>query len=329
MYFHRVDRPCLYLPVPFSPVRYEVRHLEALVAVAEEGTFRGAADILGYSQAAVSQQIAGLEAAVGAPVFDRPGGPKPVSLTPVGRAVLRHARAVLDRLDQARQEAEDVIAGTGGRLVIGTFQSVSVELVPQIVRRMRAKAPDLLMRAVEEDSNEQLLAHLHDGEVDVAFLAGPVDDPLLDTIHLGTDPFLAVLPRRAPYSDLDGVPLREVESLGFIGEHHGSAQSTIDDGLRLHGITPRYVYRTNDNGAMQAMVRSGLGAAIMPQLAIQANDPDVVVLPTQPAIAPRSIVLALPREPLRTLAAERFAEIARQVCAERLGPPLPATLKKR
>ncbi|TEX51927.1 MAG: hypothetical protein B7C55_03065 [Actinomycetales bacterium mxb001] len=315
--------------MPFSPVRYEVRHLEALVAVAEEGTFRGAADILGYSQAAVSQQIAGLEAAVGAPVFDRPGGPKPVSLTPVGRAILRHARAVLDRLDQARQEAEDVIAGTGGRLVIGTFQSVSVELVPQIVRRMRAKAPDLLMRAVEEDSNEQLLAHLHDGEVDVAFLAGPVDDPLLDTIHLGTDPFLAVLPRRSPYVDLDAVPLREVESLGFIGEHHGSAQSTIDDGLRLHGITPRYVYRTNDNGAMQAMVRSGLGAAIMPQLAIQANDPDVVVLPTQPAIAPRSIVLALPREPLRTLAAERFAEIARQVCAERLGPPLPATLKRR
>jgi len=315
--------------MPFSPVRYEVRHLEALVAVAEEGTFRGAADILGYSQAAVSQQIAGLEAAVGAPVFDRPGGPKPVSLTPVGRAILRHARAVLDRLDQARQEAEDVIAGTGGRLVIGTFQSVSVELVPQIVRRMRAKAPDLLMRAVEEDSNEQLLAHLHDGEVDVAFLAGPVDDPLLDTIHLGTDPFLAVLPRRSPYVDLDAVPLREVESLGFIGEHHGSAQSTIDDGLRLHGITPRYVYRTNDNGAMQAMVRSGLGAAIMPQLAIQANDPDVVVRPTQPAIAPRSIVLALPREPLRTLAAERFAEIARQVCAERLGPPLPATLKRR
>lgn len=290
------------------------------MAVADEGTFRGAADILGYSQAAVSQQIAALEAAVGAPVFDRPGGPKPVTLTPVGRAVLRHARAVLDRLDQARQEAEDVLAGTGGRLVIGTFQSVSVELVPQIVRLMRAEAPDLLMRAVEEDANEQLLAHLHDGEVDVAFLAGPVDDPTLDTIHLGTDPFLAVLPRRSPYSDLKTVALREVESLGFIGEHHGSAQSIIDDGLRLHGITPRYVYRTNDNGAMQAMVRSGLGAAIMPQLAIQLTDPDVVVLPTTPSIAPRSIVLAMPRTPLRTPAAERFAEIARQVCADRLAP---------
>jgi len=315
--------------VPFSPTRYEVRHLEALVAVADEGTFRGAADILGYSQAAVSQQIAGLESAVGASVFDRPGGPKPVTLTPVGRAILRHARAVLDRLDQARQEAEDVIAGTGGRLVIGTFQSVSVELVPQIVRRMRATAPDLLMRAVEEDSNEQLLRHLHDGEIDVAFLAGPVDDPLLDTVDLGTDPFLAVLPHRTPYTDVDFVPLREFESMGFIGEHHGSAQSYIDDGLRQHGVTPRYVYRTNDNGAMQAMVRSGLGAAIMPQLAIQLTDPDVVVLPTEPAIAPRSIVLALPRAPLRTPAAERFADIARQVCAERLGPPRGATLTRR
>ncbi|MFM8775031.1 MAG: LysR family transcriptional regulator [Actinomycetota bacterium] len=315
--------------MPLSPIRYDVRHLEALVAVAEEGTFRGAADILGYSQAAVSQQIAGLEAAVGAPVFDRPGGPKPVALTPVGRAILRHARAVLDRLDQARQEAEDVIAGTGGRLVIGTFQSVSVELVPQIVRRMRMKAPDLLMRAVEEDSNEELLAHLHDGEVDVAFLAGPVDDPLLDTVDLGTDPFLAVLPRRSPYTESDRVPLREVEQIGFIGEHHGSAQSYIDDGLRQHGIAPRYVYRTNDNGAMQAMVRSGLGAAIMPQLAIQTNDPDVVILPTTPAIAPRSIVLALPREPLRTPAAESFAEIAREVCAERLGPARRVTLDAR
>jgi len=67
--------------VVFGPPRYEVRHLEALRAVADEGTFRAAADVLGYSQAAISQQIAGLEALVGSPVFDRPGGPKPVVLT--------------------------------------------------------------------------------------------------------------------------------------------------------------------------------------------------------------------------------------------------------
>ncbi len=309
----------------FSPVRYEVRHLEALVAVAEEGTFRGAADVLGYSQAAISQQISALEADIGAPVFDRPGGPRPVVLTPVGRALLRHARAILDRLDQAREEVEDVRAGTGGRLVVGTFQSVSVELVPQIVGRMRATSPGLILRAVEEAENESLLAQLKEGQIDVTFLAGPVHDPTLDIIELGTDPFVAVLPRTPSYEKLTSIPLREVMTLGLIGEHFGSSQAYIEEGLRLNGITPRYVFRTNDNGAMQAMVRNGLGAAIMPQLAVQLSDPEIIALPTDPPFPPRSIVLAMPKT--RAASAERFAEIVREVSSQRLAPPSAASLE--
>ena len=78
----------------------EFRHLRALRAVAEEGSFVGAADILGFSQAAISQQIAGLEKAVGVALFDRPGGPRPVTLTPAGRVLLRHADAVVELLDK-------------------------------------------------------------------------------------------------------------------------------------------------------------------------------------------------------------------------------------
>jgi DNA-binding transcriptional LysR family regulator len=98
----------------FGPPRYEVRHLEALRAVAEEGTFRGAADILGYSQAAISQQIAGLESLVGSPVFERPGGPKPVILTPVGRALLAHAEVILDRTRAARDPGPHHARDRGG-----------------------------------------------------------------------------------------------------------------------------------------------------------------------------------------------------------------------
>ncbi|MGI9197248.1 MAG: LysR family transcriptional regulator [Candidatus Nanopelagicales bacterium] len=308
----------------FSPTRYEVRHLEALVAVAEEGTFRGAADLLGYSQAAISQQIAALEADVGSPVFDRPGGPRAVTLTPVGRALLRHARAILDRLDQAREEVHDVLAGTGGRLIVGTFQSVSVELVPQIVGRMRATHPDLLMRAVERDDNEDLLTLLRDGEIDVTFLAGPVYDPSVDVIELGTDPFRAVLPRT--FAGRTSASLGEVVGLGLIGEQGGSSQAHIEEGMRAHGVSPRYVFRTNDNGAMQAMVRNGLGAAIMPQLAIQLSDPEVLVLPTDPPIPRRSIVLAMPKPGMRAPAVEAFAEIVQKVCSQRLDPPEGVTV---
>lgn len=304
----------------FGPPRYEVRHLEALRAVAEEGTFRGAADILGYSQAAISQQIAGLEAVVGSPVFDRPGGPKPVILTPVGRALLAHAEVILDRLDAAREEVADIAAGTGGRLIIGTFQSVAVELLPDIVGRVRRDIPGLIMRAIEEDENSVLIDHFHEGDIDVAFIAGPVYDTSVEYIDLGTDPFVAVLPRTAPYVGADVVSMRDVAELGLIGEHVGTTQDYIDQHVRDAGITATYAFRTNDNGAKQAMVRNGMGAAIMPQLAVDLEDPEVVVLPTDPPIAPRSILLAVPPPERRTPAVDRFIDIAREVAAERLRP---------
>lgn len=307
--------------MPFGPPRYEVRHLEALRAVAEEGTFRGAADILGYSQAAISQQIAGLETLVGSPVFDRPGGPKPVVLTPVGRALLAHAEVILDRLDAAREEVADIAAGTGGRLIIGTFQSVAVELLPDIVGRVRHETPGLIMRAIEEDENSVLIDHFHEGDIDVAFLAGPVHDSSLDLVDLGTDPFVAVLPRREPYTHADSISMREIADLGLIGEHVGTSQAYIDQHVRDAGITTSYAFRTNDNGAKQAMVRNGMGAAIMPQLAVDLDDPEVVVLPTDPPITPRSILLAVPPEHRRSPAVERFLAIAREVAAERLSPP--------
>lgn len=301
-----------------GPPRYEVRHLEALRAVAEEGTFRGAADVLGYSQAAISQQIAGLESAVGSPVFDRPGGPKPVVLTPVGRAILAHAEVILDRLDAAREEVADIAAGTGGRLIIGTFQSVAVELLPDIVGRVRREIPGLIMRAIEEDENSALIERFHDGDIDVAFVAGPVFDTSVELIDLGTDPFVAVLPRREPYVDAKVISMREIAELGLIGEHVGTTQDYIDQHVRDAGITASYAFRTNDNGAKQAMVRNGMGAAIMPQLAVDLDDPEVVVLPTDPPIAPRSILLAVPPEHRRAPAVDRFLAIAREVAAQRL-----------
>lgn len=302
----------------FAPPRPEVRHLEALAAVAEEGTFRGAADLLGYSQAAISQQIAALESVVGTPVFDRPGGPRPVRLTPVGRALLRHARDILDRLDVALDEATQTAAGTGGRLSIGTFQSVSVELLPQIVGRMRTEIPDLQMRAIEEDENEALLLGVQQGDLDLAFVAGPVSSPDLNVIELGIDPLLVVVPRGVGFDDASSASLRDIMDFGLIGEHHGSSQSYVEEGIRSHGVAPRYVFRTNDNGAMQAMVRNKLGAAIMPQLAIQLSDPEVLVLPTDPPMPSRSIVLVMPGGMGHSAAAEHFARVAVDVSTQRL-----------
>src|SRR3954447_7272095 len=111
----------------------DLRMLVALRAVAEHRSFGRAADRLGFTQSAISQQIAALERVVGEPVFDRPGGPRPVELTPAGQVLLDHAEAVFRQLHQAEEEVTRLRAGDGGRLVVGTFQSVSVKVLPEVI----------------------------------------------------------------------------------------------------------------------------------------------------------------------------------------------------
>src|ERR687895_38177 len=112
----------------------ELRHLAALAAVADEGSFGRAASRLGYTQSTVSQQIAALERAVGGPVFDRPGGPKPVRITPLGTVVLEQGRELLARAASMRDAVDRFHLGDG-RIDIGTFQSVSNVILPTVVRR--------------------------------------------------------------------------------------------------------------------------------------------------------------------------------------------------
>src|ERR687891_1848419 len=101
----------------------ELRHLAALQAVAEEGSFGRAAEHLGYTQSAVSQQIQALERIVGERLVERPGGPRPVSLTEAGELLLRHAEAIVARLSAAQADLAALSAGAAGPLRVGVFQS--------------------------------------------------------------------------------------------------------------------------------------------------------------------------------------------------------------
>src|SRR5688572_23828467 len=94
----------------------ELRHLLALVAVVETGTFSKAAEELGYTQSAVSQQVGTLERIVGTPLFERPGGPRPVRLTVAGGMLLTHARAVLARVSSAAADLRALASGEQGEL---------------------------------------------------------------------------------------------------------------------------------------------------------------------------------------------------------------------
>ena len=119
---------------PESWLGLELRHLIALKAIAEQGTFSRAASSLGYTQSAISQQIATLERIVGQRLIDRPGGPRPVSLTEAGELLLRHADAIAARLQAAQADLAALDAGESGPLRIGTYQSVGARILPALLR---------------------------------------------------------------------------------------------------------------------------------------------------------------------------------------------------
>lgn len=272
------------------------RQLAALVAVAGEGSFGAAADELGYSQASVSQQVAALERLLGTPLFDRPGGPKPVTLTPAGRVLLPQAEHILEHIGAAQRDVEETLAGATGRVSIGTFQSVSVHLLPVAVRSLREVSPGITVALYEGPSSEGLIDDLLDDELDVTFIEGSYDDPRVDVTELGRDPYLLLLARDSPllvHVRKGAFPLEHLDGVALIGQPPLTYQDDVDVILRSHGITPRYLFRTVDNGAVQAMVRSGVAPAIMPRLAVDLNDERIVALPLSPQVEPRTVSIAI------------------------------------
>lgn len=293
----------------------DVRQLRALLAVADSGTFGRAAERLGFTQSAVSQQIAGLERAVGERLFDRPGGPRPVVLTPAGQIVVARARSIIDELRRTDDELAALRAGDVGRLVIGSFQSVSVSVLPEVIGRLRQERPGVVVRCIEYDDNDEMLALLLADEVDLAYFVDDVEHDDVEMTRLMVDPFVVIAPAVDAAPDPDTpISVDELHGSPMVCEQPCACQRRIDAALGAAGVEPDYVFRSNDNSALQAMVRHGMGRAIMPFLAVDLHDPDVVVHRLDPVVAPRTILLGRRRS--RTLApvADRFVELTRSVC---------------
>ena len=178
---------------PDSWLGVELRHLAALEAVAREGSFGRAAAKLGYTQSAVSQQIASLERSVGEKLVERPGGPRAVSLTEAGELLLRHAEAIVARLDAARADMASLRAGETGTLRVGTYQSVGARVLPAVMRRFRNDHPGINLELHEPTTDPELFTLIESGDLDLAFCSLPLPDGPFDGVELMRDPYVLVV----------------------------------------------------------------------------------------------------------------------------------------
>ena len=301
----------------------EVRHLAALDAVAREGSFGRAAERLGYTQSAVSQQIATLERVVGERLIERPGGPRPVSPTEAGMLLLRHAEAIVARLAAAQADFAALAAGEAGMLRVGTYQSVGQRILPEVIRRFRTAWPRVDLRITERNTDDELIELIEHGDVDLSFADMTVWEGPFEWVDLFEDPYLLLVQADSPLAARKRPPtLAEIAELPLIGFRTCRSIHLLESHFEARGLRPEFVFRSDDNGTVQGMVGAGIGVAIVPRLAVDTNDARTAVVDLEAVVPPRRITLVWHRDRYRSPAARAFVDIAHEVCGEFAEPTL-------
>jgi DNA-binding transcriptional LysR family regulator len=292
----------------------ELRHLIALKAVAEEGSFGRAARRLGYTQSAISQQIAALERIVGQRLVDRPGGPRAVSLTEAGELLHTHADGITARLRAAHADLSALEAGDAGPLRVGTYQSVGARVLPILLRTFRSEWPRIEVTLVESADDRELLKLIESGEVDLSFVVFPLRPGPFESVELMRDPYVLLTPRDSPLARRDRPPtLREIVELPLIGNRSCRTAEQVEERLRVAGKEPQVVFRSDDNSTVQGMVAEGIGVALVPLLTVDRSDDRIAVIGLGERVPARLIGIAWHRDRLRTTAASAFVKAAQDL----------------
>lgn len=288
----------------------DLRHLAAFSAVAKTGSFARAAEMLGYTQPAVSQQIAALEKIIGQRLFERSSGRAQATLTEAGSILAGHVDELTARMAVARQDLLDLARGEAGLVRVGAFQSALARILPHVLQRYQSSHPAVQIEAVESNNDIPLLQQVKQGTLDLAFALLPLDSRTFAYRELVLDEFVLVskrggsLPTRIDSHDqLQGLPL-------IVYRNCRSATALVDF-LDSQLGEPNIVFRSDDNAAIEEMVRAGLGVAILPQLwtSLGTNE-GLELTPLTGIVPPRVVVLAWRADRRLMPAQQAFVDVA-------------------
>ncbi|MCU1455305.1 MAG: cynR3 [Acidimicrobiales bacterium] len=286
----------------------DLRQVEYVVQIVDQGGFTKAAAAVPVSQPALSQAVRALERELGIDLFHRLG--RKVRLTPAGEAFLAPARQLLRDAQSARSAVAAVAGLTAGRLDIVALPTLVVEPLVDLVGAFRRQHPQVTVRITEPEDASAVLDLLRTGVCEVGLGEAPVDEPALATDHLLDQELLAVLPpgtvvpsgRRLPIARLAGVPLITTPT-------GTSTRRLVSDALAAAGIAAEIAVESDHREAIVPLVLAGAGGSLLPEpLARRAEAQGAVVARLSPAIR-RSIVLVR-RTGTLSPAAQAFRELA-------------------
>src|SRR5262245_8805066 len=245
----------------------ELRHLAALQAVAEERSFVRAGKRLGYTQSAISNQIAALERLTCARLVERVRGGSSISLTEPGRVLYEHAVALIARLQAARLDVAAAWPALLAGLRVGYCQSVGAALLPRTVSVFREQAPSVRLDLTHGDT-ERLLELVVAGELDAAFVSAPARVNGIASARLLEDPFVLLAPPGSPRPlepDFARRPLLACKPCEAQREHESALQLS-------HGLPQGGVVWLDDALTIQSLVAAGCAYGLLPSLAVTSSE---------------------------------------------------------
>jgi DNA-binding transcriptional LysR family regulator len=301
--------------------------LKVLQEVVGRGSFSAAAEALSYTQSAVSQAVARLEAEVGGAlvVRDRRG----VRPTAAGATLVEHADAIFGQVEAAEADVAAVLGLRGGVLRVASFPSAGATLIPEAVAAFRTRHPAVSLTLAEGEP-EEIAPRLRAGEFDLALLfefpgARERAGVGLRAVNLLEDPMHVALPAAHPLAGTPALSLADLQAEDWVQTSAESpcARHVVRSCLAA-GFEPNVTFESDDYETVQGLVAAGVGVALIPRLALTRVHPGIVVRELAPRSPARKVVAATMSGPGVAPSAKPMIRILADVARRYTETPLAA-----
>ncbi|MGV3638626.1 MAG: hydrogen peroxide-inducible genes activator [Flavobacteriales bacterium] len=293
-----------------------LQQLHYIVAVEDTGQFSRAAQLCHVTQPTLTTMVRKLEDELGLSIFDR--RTLPVRPTAEGAAVLDQARVVLREADQLKALVKEVHTGTAGTYRIGIIPTLAPYLLPLFLGRFAEEHPEAHL-TIDERRTSRIVKGLRAGRLDIGILAGPVDEPDLESITLFHEPFLAYLPAGHPLLKNRRITRKDVRRLPLwvLGEGHCLRDQALSICQHPSGGGHENIrYSTGSIETLKRLVNSGSGVTLVPELSVGPEDRHVRrFLAPEPA---REVVMLVRTPFVRRKALDALTKAIRSALRQRL-----------
>ncbi len=283
----------------------EIHQLTYFVAIAETSGFSRAAKRCNVAQPSLSQQIMKLEQELGRQLFDRLG--RTVTLTEAGQALLPRARSILAELQDVKRNLSQEINQGHGHLAVGFIPTIAPFLLPGVIKNFAEKFPHAEL-SVYEDFTEALVRDLIGGKLDIGIMSLPINNKLIVTLELFTEPLLVASSRHHKLITNASIKVKELEDFPFIAlnEVHCLGEQ-VQSFCYQQDVNLEIVCHTSQLSTVQSCVALGLGVSLVPQMLVASDTSEQITYHSVSDATPkRKIVAASHAGRLQSFLAQQF-----------------------